>query len=304
MAASIRQWDTDHMDQFKTIFPTSFTNLQIYPGNPIDWVNVWDLPFGQRQAQRNIRTPDQDIQIGKNVKYLDKRATRVPQVADMPAIWDSIDIDEEDYAGDVVNALGHVSDLFENFQNGIVNFVYNGSTIDPLAYGLMDAGPTTGLTTAARPDKCTDITTAGAWDVQANMFIDIGAADSGLVAKGFYGPKRLIAPPIMKPFLSSLLTSTATPYRTWVESIAGYPITFTPLIDPDASTALADVYMVDESGFDLFMNPLKVRGFFDNNTEDFKWHWKTRAYLLARPKHDGTDWKKATCKIAQVDQKT
>jgi len=289
------------MDQFKTIFPTSFTNLQIEPGNPIDWIPVTDMAFGQKQAQRNFRTPDQDVQIGKNVKYLDKKATRIPQVADMPAIWDSIRIDEEDYAGDVVNALGHVSDLFQNFNDGIVNFTYNGSTIDPLAYGLMDAGAGTGSTTVTRPDKCTDITPSGNWDIQKNMFIDVGAAEAGLEAKGFLGPKRLIAPRLLKPLMSSLLTSTATPYRSWVESIAGYPITWTKLIDPDATIALADVYMVDESAFDLFMNPIKVRGFFENNTEDFVWHWKTRAYLLPRPLNDKTDWKKATCKIAQLD---
>lgn len=299
--ASIRQWDTDYSDQFKTIFPTTFTNLQIYPGNPIDWVNVVDMAFGQRIAQRKIRTPDQDVGIGKNVEYKDKRATRVPQVADMPAIWDSIRIDEEDYAGDVVNALGHVSDLFENFRDGIVNFTYNGSVSDPLAYGLMDGGAGTGSTTATRPDKCTDITTAGAWDVQKNMFIDIAAAEAELESNGFYGPKRLIAPPLYKTLMSSLLTSTTTPYKTWVKSIAGYPITFTPLIDTNATTALADIYMVEESAFDLFMNPLKIRGFFENNTEDFVWHWKTRAYFLARPKNDGTDWIKATCKINQVD---
>ena len=289
------------MDQFKTIFPTTFTNLQIEPGNPIDWINVWDMAFGQRQAQRKVRTPNQDVQIGKNVKYLDKRATRVPQVADMPALWDSIRIDEEDYAGDVVNALGHVADLFENFREGIVNFTYNGSAADPLAYGLMDAGAGTGNTTVTRPDKCTDITPSGNWDVQKNVFIDIGSAEAELESKGFFGPKRLIMPRLFKPLMNSLLTSTVTPYRTWVESIGGYPITWTKHIDPNASITLADVYMVDESGFDLFMNPLKVRGFFENNTEDFVWHWKTRAYLLARPKNDGTDWFKGTCKINQID---
>jgi hypothetical protein len=299
--ASIRQWDTDYMDQFKTIFPTTLTNLQIYPGNPIDWIPVRDLAFGMRQVQEKIRTPDQDIQVGKNVNYQDKGATRIPLVQDMPAIWDSLSIDEEDYAGDVVNAIGHVQDLFTNFTNGIVNFAYNGTTADPLSYGLMDAGAGTGSTTSNRPDKCTDITPSGNWDVQKSMFIDIANAQNGLEAKGFYGPKRLIAPPLFRPLMSSLLTSTATPYRSWIESIAGFPITFTPFIDPDATTALADVYMVDESAFVLHMVPMKVRGFFNNDDEHFKWHWKTRAYLTALPKNDGTDWKKATCKIAQID---
>jgi hypothetical protein len=301
MAGNIRQWDTDHMDQFKRIFPTTFSNLQIYPGNPIDWIPVKDMAFGEKQAQRNIRTPDQGVQVAKEVKYIDKRATRIPQVADMPALFDSLIIPEEDYAGDVVNALGHVADLFENFNDGIVNFTYNGTTIDPTAYGLMDAGAGTGSTTSNRPDKCTDVTPSGNWDVQKSMFIDIAQAQNNLEDKGFFGPKRLIAPPLLRPLMSTLLTSTVTPYRSWITSIAGFPITFTPFIDPDATTALADVYMVDESAFDLFMTPMKVRGFFNNDDEMFKWHWKTRAYLLPRPKWDDTDWKKATCKIAQLD---
>jgi hypothetical protein len=302
--ASIKQWDTDYQDQFKTIFPTTLTNLQIYPGSPIGWINKPGLPFGQKQTQRSVRTPDQDIQIAKNVQYLDKKATRVVQKADMPALFDSIRIDEEDYAGDVVNALGHVADLFENFQDGMANYTYTGTAKDPLAYGLLDAGAGTGSTTVERPDKCADITTAGKWDVPAKMFEDIGQAENGLEAKGFYGPKRLLMPSIVRPLLAFVLTSTATPYRDWIYNIAGYPITFSKLVDPDAAITAFDVIMVDENAFDLYTTPLKIRGFFDNNTEDFVWHWKTRAYLLARPKNDGTDYLKATCKIAQVDWNT
>ena len=301
MAASIRQWDTDWFDQFKQIMPTNFTNLQVYPGQPLSWINKVNVPFGVKQAQRAIRMPDQDVQVQKDVKYLDKYAARQVQTADMPAIFDSLRIAEEYYAGDVVNALGHVADLFENFNDGVANFTYTGTAIEPISYGLLDAG--TGNGTITRPLKCTDITPAGKWDVQANMFIDIADADAILQNFGFFGPRTLIAPPIYKPLMSSLLTSTVTPYRTWVTSIAGYPIIFTPLIDPDATHELADIVMVDSNAHDLFMNPLKVRGFFDNNTEDFVWHWKTRAYLLARPKYDKTNskWYKGVCKIAQVD---
>jgi hypothetical protein len=289
MAGSIAQWDTDYSDQFKTIFPTTFSNLQIYPSSPIGWVNKVNLPFGDKIAQRSVRTPDQRIQIAKEVEYKDKDATRVVQKVDMPALFDSIRIPEEDYAGDVVNALGHVSDLFENFQDGLANYVWTGSTIDPTAYGLLDAGAGTGSTTVSRPDKVTDV---------------VGTAEANLIGKGFYGPKRLIMPTIIKPMLAHVMTSTRTPYRDWFHEIAGYPITFTDLVDPDAALTAFDVVMVDENAFDLMMTPLKVRGFFDNNTEDFVWHWKTRAYLLARPKNDGTDWIKGICKIAQVDWNT
>ena len=302
--AAIRQWDTDWFDQFKSIFPTNFTNLQVYPSNPIAWINKVNIPFGNKQAQRAIRTPDQRIQIAKEVTYADKYASREVQTADMPALFDSVRIDEEYYAGDVVNALGHVSDLFESFNDGIANFTYTGTAIDPLAYGLLDPGAGTGSTTLTRPDVCVEVSTSGKWDVPSSMFEDIATAEGNLVAKGFYGRKRLLAPPIIKPLLNHVLTSTTTPYRDWIGQIAGYPITFTPLAHPAAAVTNFDVYMVDEDSFDLFMTPLKVRGFFENSTEDFIWHWKTRAYLLARPKNDGTDWFKGIVKIDAIDWNT
>lgn len=302
MASAIRQWDTDWMDQFKSLFPTNLSNLQVYPGDALAWINKVNVPFGNKVAQRGIRVPDQNVQIGKEVTYHDKYADRRVQVVDMPAIWDSLRVKEEYYAGDVVNALGHVSDLFENFQDALANFVYSGSAAEPTAYGILDAGPGTGL--IDRPEECTAVTSAGEWDVITNMFLDIAAMDAGLTAKGFNGPKRIIAPPVIKPFINTVLTSTITPYKTWFSSIGGYPITFTPHIDPNATTNALALYMVDESAYDLYMTPLNVRGFFDNNTEDFVWHWKTRAYLLPRPLHDGTEWKKGQIQIAALDLET
>lgn len=302
MASAIRQWDTDWMDQFKSLFPTNLTNLSLYPGDALSWINKVNVPFGNKQVMRGIRVPDQNVQIGKEVTYHDKYADRRVQVVDMPAIWDSLRIKEEYYAGDVVNALGHVGDLFANFNNSLANFVYSGSAAEPTAYGILDAGPGTGL--IDRPEECTAVTSAGEWDVLTNMFLDIAAMETGLIEKGFNGPKRLIAPPLLKPFINTVLTSTATPYKTWFSSIGGYPITFTPFIDPNATTNALAIYMVDENAYDLYMTPLNVRGFFDNNTEDFVWHWKTRAYLLPRPIHDGTEWKKGQIQIAALDLET
>lgn len=304
MAASIRQWDNDYALKFTKIFATTLTNLQIEPGSPIGWINRKDVPFGTKVGGTYIRTPDQRIQISKDPEYKDKDATRVPAFVDMPSLTDSIRIPEEDYAADVANALGHVGDLFQNFQDGMANYVYTGTAISPLTYGLLDAGAGTGNTTTNRPDKVADVSTTGKWDVQAAMFEDVGTAESDLEGKGFFGSKRIIMPRIIKPMLAHVMTSTRTPYRTWFHEIAGYPITFTRLCDADAALTAFDVLMVDENMFDLYSNPLKVRGFFDNNNEDFVWHWKTRAYLVPRPLNDGTDWFKGVIKIAQVDWNT
>lgn len=299
--ASISQWDTRWFDQFKSTFPSNLSLLKIMPGDPLAWVNKVNVPFGNKQAQRGVRNPDQDIQIAKEVAYRDKYASRLVQNTDMPALFDSLRIKEEYYAGDVVNAVGHVSDLFENFNDGLAQFVYVGTANDPLAYGLIDQGAGTGTTTVTRPDILPDITTAGVWETPAHYMADISAMESSLVAAGFHGNKAMILPNIIRPYLNSVLTSTTSPYTMWTQSIAGIPIIFTEWIDADATENAFDAYMVDTAGFDLYMNPLKVRGFFDNNTEDFVWHWKTRAALLAKPKWNGTDYQKGIVRVDAIN---
>ena len=290
---SIRQWDTDWFDQFKTIFPTNFTNLQVHPGDPIAWVNKVPIAFGNKQAQRALRTPDHRVQISKDLEYKDKGATRLTQVMDMPSISDSIRIDEEYYAGDVVNAVGHVSDLFTNFKDALAQFVYKG-TSDPLAYGIIDECTNPG--TVVRPEACAAVTTAGAWTTPGNTQADFMKMEAGLIDKNFHGEKLVLAPTRLRPYLSYVLTSTATPVSYWIDRIAGYPIVFSEWVDSDATEDAFDIYMVDKTCYDLFMTPMSVRGFFDNNTEDFVWHWKTRAYMMPKPLHDGTEWKKGLVK--------
>lgn len=293
--ASIQQWDTDWMDQFKSIFPTNFTNLQIHPGDPLSWINKIPIPFGNKVAQRALRNPDQRVQIAKEVEYKDKYAARIMQSADMPAIFDSLRIDEEYYAGDVVNAVGHVGDLFDNFNDAIAQFAYIGSASNPLAYGLLDyPDGTTG--TVTRPEQVAPVTTAGAWTTPSNMQSDIAKMEAGLIDKNFHGEKVLLMPSRVRPYLNHVLTSTVTPYSYWIQSLAGMPVIFSEWCDADATEDAYDIYMADRNGFDLFQTPMKVRGYFDNNTEDFVWHVKTRAYLLARPKHDGTEWLKGLVK--------
>lgn len=293
MSTVIRQWDTDWFDQFKSIFPTNFTNLQIHPGDPISWINKVPIPFGNKQAQRAFRTPDQRVQIAFDIEYKDKEATREVQTADMPAIFDSLRIDEEYYAGDVVNAVGHVGDLFKNFSDALAQYVYKGTT-DPLSYGVLDQGTNPG--TLVRPEACTAVSTSGAWTTPAAMYEDFASMEAGLVDKNFHGEKLLLAPSRVKPYLNAVMTSTTSPYKYWVSQIAGMPVIFSEWADHDATKDAFDIYMVEKNAYDLMMTPLIVRGFFDNNTEDFVWHWKTRAYMFPRPKHDGTEWKKGIVK--------
>ena len=298
MASPIRQWDTDWFDQFKQILATNLSTLNIYPGTPLSWCNWWDVAFGQKQIQPQLRRPDQRVHISKEVEYIDKYADRIVQVADLPAITDSLRIEEEYYAGDPVNALGHVGDLGLNYLDGLRQYYIIGTATDPTTYGLIDAGAGTGSTTVTRPDILTAITTTGAWNTPANMFADLAQMENSLTSNGFHGPKMILTHPIVKPFLNFVLTSTATPYNTWLYSIAGYMSDFCEYYDADASKDAVDIYMVDTSAFTIYQTPIIARAFWDDQTENFYWRWKTRGYLLSKPMHDGTDWVKGIIKCA------
>jgi len=291
--AEIRQWDTDWFDQFKKIVATNLTTLQIYPGTPLYWCEVRDIPFGQKQVQPQIRKPDQRVQITKEPEYYDKYADRIVQVADMPSITDSIRITEEYYAGDPVNALGHVGDLGLNYLDALKQYYIKGTTGDPLAYGLLDTGAGTGSTTVTRPDMLDAVTTNGVWSTPANMHTDLAEMEYTLGQKGFHGQKIICTHPLAKPFLNFVLTSTATPYNTWLHSIAGYALDFCEYYDSTVTDHNAvDVFMVDTGAFTIWQTPLTARAFWDDKTENYYWRWKTRGYLLSKPLHDGTDWKK------------
>jgi len=292
----IRNWDTDEFDQFKQIIATNLTTLKIYPGNPLSWCNVKDVAFGQKQIQPQIRRPDQRVHISREVEYIDKFADRIVQVADLPAITDSIRVDEEYYAGDPTNALGHVGDLGKNYLDALIQYYITGTTTDPTTYGLIDVGAGTGSTTVTRPDYCAAVTTAGKWDVPASVFKDLSAMENTLTSAGFHGPKIMCTHPLVKPYLNLVLTSTATPSSNWIYNIGGYGADFCEYYDADATANAVDVYMVDSSAFDIYQIPIIARAHFNEDTENYYWRWKTRGYLLANPMHNGTDWLKGIVK--------
>ena len=73
---------------------------------------------------------------------------------------------------------------------------------------------------------------------------------------------------------------------------------FHPSFDADATKDACDIHVVDSTMFDLFQTPLRMNAFYDNNQEDYVWHWSSRAYMLARVRNDGTDYEKGIIKCA------
>lgn len=292
----IRQWDTDWFDKFKKIVATNLSTLSIYPGQPLWWLERRDVPYGQKQIQPEIRRPDQRLQVSKDVEYIDKYADRIVQVADMPSITDSLRIEEEYYAGDPVNALGHVGDLAENWNDGMAQFFIKGTTA-PTSYGLIDAGAGTGSTTVTRPDYCAAVTTSGEWDTPVQLMETLAEMDNTLSAAGFHGPRVIGSHPLIRPFLSAYpMANTAVSEKSYIASAFGYMFDLCEWYDSDASKDVVDMYMIDSQAFTAWQNPVTMRAIWDDKTEHYYWRWKTRGYLTAKPKHNGTDWLKGIVK--------
>lgn len=294
---SIRQWDTDWFDQFKTQLATNLTTLNIYPGQPLWWCERRDIAYGQKQIQPQIRRPDQRVHISREVEYDDKYADRIIQVADLPSITDSLRIEREYYYGDPVNALGHVADLGTNYKDGLAQFVIVGTSIDPLAYGIIDAGAGTGSTSVTRPDIVDAVTTSGEWDTPAQLMETLSEMETALEGQGFHGTKVVASHPLIKPFLKGYaLTGTAVNELSYINTAFGYAWDLCEYYDADATKDVVDLYMIDTGSFTIYQTPVRMASFYNEETEHIYWRWSTRAIPLSKPMHNGTDWKKGIVK--------
>jgi hypothetical protein len=209
----------------------------------------------------------------------------------MPNISDELRIREEYYAGDTANALGHVADLNANFKRAIMKYAWAGSTTDPYMQGIVSdtASASTTIESPGHVDTASALTAVGQWDVYENMAKDLGQMENALEAAGFYGPKALLAPPILRPYISRYMVEyTAVGYP----SVMGIPVFYNPYIDTGATNAAAAVYMVDTSAFEIHMTPMKARAFWSDEQESYVWRWKCRMVPVALPMHDGTDYVK------------
>ena len=290
----IRQWDTDWFDKFKQILATNITTLNIYPGNPLWWCERKDIPFGQKQVQPQIRDPNDRVHVSKDVEYIDDEAKRYVQVADMPSITKSLRIDEELYAGDPVNALGHVGDLGQYFVDGLKQFGIAGvAGPAPTSYGLIDVGAGTGSTTVTRPDELVAVTTSGEWDTPVQLTETLAEMENTLAAGGFHGPRVIGAHPLVRPFLAAYpMANTSVPLGSYITTGFGYQWDLCEWYDADATKDVHSIYMIDSTAFSLYQTPMTMRAFWDPRTEHYYWRWKTRCVMLAKPKNNGTDWQK------------
>lgn len=288
--ASLKQWDRTWFNRFKKIYAANISMLALYPSDALGWMRIMDVAYGQKQAERAIRNPDQDVQVAKNEEFTKpKYAASEIITLDMPAFMDELRVREEYYAGDVANALGHVADLNANYKRAIMKAAWVGLTTNPYMYGLVSdtASTSTTIETPGHVDTAGALSTAGAWTTFQNMSKDIAVAISQLEDKGFFGPKALLTAPMARPFLSRYRIEYSDSHYTF-----GIPVYYNPYIDSGATKTATQIYVVDTNAFELHMTPFKARAYWNDEVESYVWRWKVRMVPMAIPLHDGTDYLK------------
>ena len=296
MTHSNYEYDTDLSVSISKLVQRSMTNFSAYPGSLISKLSIIDVPYGQKQIRRKIRMPEEEVKVDRAFNPPEKHPDKEMQVIDLACISDRIQVDRADLAGDPEVVSGYVTDIGENFLQALELLVCAGNT-RPLVYGITDVpGATTG--TIGRPETCTIPTTAGKWDVAGNMNTDLSSLDKALEDQKFYGEKLLVAPPLLKSWLANQqLTYTGTNLASWISNVAGYPIAYSPFIDPDATIDTLDLYMIDPRKIHVAMGPVKVDAYYNQKDHAYYFDYELYATVVPDVRKNSTEWVKPVVKV-------
>lgn len=285
----------------KTISQIMSTELSTYAASLeslLGKIDVIPFGYGKQHITRPISDPYQDVMVDRRFAAPEQEGRKLVQELDFVCISKRLRIDRVDWAADPKNAANHVRDYLSIVKDGIEKYFIEGSSTRILMYGLSDyPSGTTG--TINRPEMAYDSSTAGDWNTTSNIRTDLINCETGLILKKFRGRKAILAPTIVKPMLSELI-SAGTPVSSaqWVNSIFGMPIIYSPFVHEAATKDDFNLYMVDLDKIHFGMSDLKVDSFYDNKDHAFFVDFEIYLGFLADPLWDGTEYLKG---IARLD---
>ena len=257
------------------------------------------VKYGAKTTQRTIQDPDTIVHVSR--EFQPHRAPKVtePQNLDLANLSDSFVVPRADFANDPEGVRIHVRDTGNNFRNGIEKLLIEGSTINVVTRGIADVPGVTGGT-INRPELQATATT-GDWNVTANMRADIIAAVTTLIAKRFYGPHLILAPTIVKPMLSEVLTNTAVPMEQWIKSGVGLNIAYSPFVHEAATKENFNVYIIDTSKVHLGISSIMMDAYYVSKDHAYYWDWEVYCVPMFDPLYDGTEYLKGVASILALD---
>lgn len=290
----------------KTITQLMATELSSYSKSPdslLGKIDVEDFIYGKQHISRPISDPYDDVTIDRRFAAPEQEAQKLMQDVDFACISKRLRIDNVDYNADPMNSANHVRDFMSIVKDGIEKFFIEGTSAKLTNYGLEDY-PNTTPGSINRPEMCGYVSAAAAdgWETPAHIRKQLIIATGSLIKKRFHGPHAILAPSIVRPMLTELI-STGTPVSVnqWVSSTFGMPIIFSPFVHEGALDTDFNVYIVDLSKIHFGMSDLKVTAWYEQKDHAYLVDFEIFVSFLSDPlKYDdkSTDeWYKGVYKL-------
>lgn len=262
------------------------------------FINTIPVKYGKKTTQRTIQDPDTIVHV--NREFDPHRSPKVTETQnlDLANVSDSFWIARSDFAADPEGARIHVRDTGSVFRNGIEKLFLTGSTVNVVTHGVNYA-PGTG--TINHPDIAYTSTTHGDWDTTANIRADFIDSIAGLILKRFYGPYLILAPSLVKPMLTEVITNTAVPMNQWVKSSMGINVAYSPFVHEAATKDVFNVYIIDTSTIHIGLSQVMLDAYYVNKDHAYYWDWEVYTVPMFDPLYDGTEYLKGVAALASRD---
>ena len=264
-------------------------------------IRVQPITYGKETIDRKVQ--DVDTIVHGNKQFDPNRAPKVTlkQNVDCINLSDGFYITRQEMAVDPEGANIHIRDTGLIFRNSIEKTLVEGISTIAIARGLEDY-PSATAGTVNRPEMGYYEAGGGTdWNTTSAIRADIIDCLVGLKAKRFYGPYLILAPDIVQPMLTEVISNTAIPTNQWLKTSAGIEVAFSPFVHEAATKDDFNVYVIDTSKVSLGLSPIQFDAWYEKKDHAYYYDWECYMAPLFDPLYDGSEYLKGVAKLDARD---
>lgn len=292
--------DTSWATLVTHFFKQQTSTFSAAPDSILGSINRLPVPYGKETTDRPVQDPETIVMGSKQWDGRRAKKVTLKQNVDLINLGDGIEIPRADFAADPEGARIWVRDTGRIFRDAIEKTMIEGISNIAVGRGISDF-PDGTSGTVNRPEIAYNNTASNDWKTTANMRTDIINMLVGLVAKRFYGPYLILAPSIVRPMLSEVISNTAQPINTWLKTSAGVRIAFSPYVHEAATKDAFNVYLIDTSKVHLGISPIQFDAWYEKKDHAYYWDWETYMACLCDPLYDGSEYLKGVAQTLSID---
>ena len=282
-------------EQTDTFAPASDSILQ--------YIKLISVAYGKKTSQRPVQDPDTIVKIGKEFNSRRSQIVTHTQNLDLANVSKGYQIPRATFANDPEGARIHITDAGSVFREGLEKLFIEGASVNVVTRGVSDyPNGTTG--TINRPEMAYDGgagASSGDWSTTANIRADIIEGLQGLILKRFFGPYIILAPTIVRPMLTEVISNTAVPINQWVKSSAGVNVAFSPFVHEAATKDDFNFFIVDINSLYLAITATMLDFWYEKKDHAYYWDCEVYAVPMFDIRFDGTDYMKGVARFDARD---